>query len=136
METPSSTWIFESDAPLEGCGIDVERIERFGKFAGGADRPWQFVFSDEEADHALRMPDPAAALCAAFCVKEAFRKALGRQYDYTGCELLLEPSSETQIIRLGGDLAREHGISGTRALVRQGDDGTMTAIVYVFGEDP
>lgn len=113
----------------------MERKRRFDRFPAASERPWQFVFGDEEASHAMARPDPAEALCAAFCVKEAFLKAIGRTYDYTRCALLYDGVREEQQILLDPGIAAEHRITGTRAIVRAGSDGTMTAVVYVFGEE-
>ena len=113
----------------------MERRQRFDRFAAAAERPWQFVFGEAEAARAMARPDPATALCAAFCVKEAFLKAIGTSYDYTACVLHWDPGREEQSILVDPAVAAEHRIAGTRAIVRAGSDGTMTAVVYVFGEE-
>jgi phosphopantetheinyl transferase (holo-ACP synthase) len=135
MVTPSSTWLFESNARLAGCGIDVERVERFRRFTAQAESPLPLVFSETETSHALRLADPAAALCAAFCAKEALFKALRAPFDYDRCELLLDPGREIQDLHVPSDIAREHSIASTKTLVRPGNDGTMLAMVYVFREE-
>jgi phosphopantetheinyl transferase (holo-ACP synthase) len=94
------------------------------------------VFSAREIEHARSLDDPAWALCAAFCCKEALTKALGAMFEYPECELLFDPSSERQQPLLAPRLRSEHRIAECAALVRPWGAGECLAAVTCFGEAP
>ena len=132
--TTSSTWSFDSGWPLRGCGVDLERVARFERLVPPDADPWPLVFSGRELEHARSLADPAQALCAAFCCKEALFKALGTMFEYPQCELLFEPGSERQRLLLDSGLAREQGIVSSLACVRPWGEAECLGVVYVFGE--
>jgi phosphopantetheine--protein transferase-like protein len=123
---------------LRGCGVDLERVARFERLAAPDAESWPLVFSAREIDHARSLDDPARALCAAFCCKEALTKALGTIFDYPECELLFDPTSEHQQPLLAPRLRSEHAIADCAVLVRAwGEgDGECLAVVTCFGEAP
>jgi 4'-phosphopantetheinyl transferase EntD len=134
--TTSSTWSFDSGLPLRGCGVDLERVARFERLAApNADR-WPLVFSEREIEHARSLADPARALCAAFCCKEALFKALGAMFEYPACELLFDPADERQQLLLEAGLARARGIAASSAWAHPWGEGECLGVVYVFGEAP
>jgi len=132
--TTSSTWSFDSGLPLRGCGVDLERVARFEHLVPpDADR-WPLVFSGREIEHARSLGDPARALCAAFCCKEALFKALGTMFEYPECELLFDPESDGQQLLLDAGLVRKQGIAASSTRVRPWGQAECLAVVYVFGE--
>ena len=131
--TTSSTWSFDSGWPLRGCGVDLERIARFERLAGLDAERWPLVFSSREIEHARALGEPARALCAAFCCKEALFKALDAMFEYPECELLYDPSSERQAPLLGPALIEQHGIAACRAFVRPWGEGECLGVLYLFG---
>src|SRR5271157_262777 len=88
MATTSSTWTFSSCCRLVSCGIDAERVGRFRQWSKDGSAFLPCVFTEKDRSRCRRLPDPAAGLCAAFCVKEALYKAIGRPYNFTDCEFL------------------------------------------------
>ena len=132
----SSTWSFKSSLNLLACGIDLERIDRFDKWAGGGDNPPDFVFSKKETDYVRTLSDPALGLCACFCCKEAVVKALGEPFSLTRCELLPDFFKETNEIRLSPDLREKYGIGRSEArILRSGLDAReLVVIAYIFGK--
>ena len=130
----SSAWSFETSLNLLACGIDLERIDRFHKWAGGGDNPPDFVFSEREADHVRTLPDPALGLCACFCCKEAVVKALGEPFNLTDCELLPEFNKETNEIHMSLRLRKKYGIARSQARVRRNDldEQELVVIAYIF----
>lgn len=117
------------------CGIDLERIDRFRKWAAGEDNPPDFVFSDREISHNRTLPDPALGLCACFCCKEAMVKALGEPFNMTDCELLPDFENETNEIHLGPDLREKYDIERAIARLRRSDlnEEELIVIAYIFG---
>ncbi len=82
----------------------------------------------------MQLPDIAKALCAAFCVKEAMRKAVGRPYSFTDCEFF--PNR-----RIGGGklvLSRRFFPAGRGAVptvkLCTPAQGHVTAIVHLMAE--
>ena len=96
MEMSSSTRRFDADAPLTGCGVDVEATTRFLWVAESETPVLPFVFSQREWLHARHQADPTRALCISFSCKEALRKALGRPFNFTECEVFPETTDETR----------------------------------------
>ena len=122
-------------AELLGCGIDAERVQRFSKLPG-RERPWPLVFTPREVAHARSLPEPAEALCAAFCCKEALFKALPRPFNFTDCELLFDPVRPDQAPRLSPALCRELAVSHASVHVLRPAPGELAAVACVFGESP
>ena len=116
--------------------MDLERVARFERLAPPDAERWPLVFSEREIGHARSLADPARALCAAFCCKEALTKALGAIFEYPECELLFDPASEQQQPLLAPSLRRAHGIGECAALVRPFGEGECLAVVTCFGEAP
>ena len=116
--------------------MDLERIARFARLAPPEADRWPLVFSEREIEHARSLADPAQALCAAFCCKEALFKALGTMFEYPECELLFDPTVERQRLLLDARLARAQGIAASSAWVRPWGEGECLGVVYVFGEAP
>ena len=117
-----------------GCGIDLERIARFDRWADPSAGDRGFLFSERELGHARSLAEPRAGLCAAFCCKEALYKALGSMFEYAECELLLEPRAAEQQLLLAPRLIQEQGIGACTAVVQWPGDEQCLAVVYVFGE--
>lgn len=133
-----STPIFESApggsrpaAELVGCGIDAEDSGRF--LPGAAPWGWADVFSENELAHARRASDPARALCAAFCAKEALFKAVRLPFAPAECELQLNPSSQEQDVHLSAAIRQQSGISRVVASVMFAEGGECLVTVLVFG---
>ncbi len=88
MEITSLTYHYNTLRPHTGCAIDAEAISRFDRLCL-QENPLPLVFSTEEFLFALKHSCPAFALCAAFCCKEAFLKAVEQPYDWRLCRLFL-----------------------------------------------
>jgi phosphopantetheinyl transferase (holo-ACP synthase) len=117
-----STWSFEADGPLVGCGIDAELVSRFAGAGVGGAEPWPAIFTAREVEHSRSLASPARGLCAAFCAKEAVLKAVGQPIDYQDCELLLSPGAGEHRLELAARLRREHGVAGGLARVHFAED--------------
>ena len=136
MATTSSTWNFSTDLPLKSCGIDTETIDRFSRCAPPPEHSMPFVFSKREYDHAFSLPEPSRGLCAAFCCKEAFRKALAEPYNYTDIELEWHPGDEEHKLVLDAKLKEQHGILDASAIIKKNpaDGDQLIALVCLFEE--
>ena len=134
MATISSTWSFDSQLPLKACGIDSETIERFVDCDPPPKHSMPFIFTEREYRHAFSLPEPQAGLCAAFCCKEALRKALGEPYNYTDCEIEWHAGSEQHKLILDTNLREQHGILDASAIIRANplDGDQLIAVVYLF----
>jgi phosphopantetheine--protein transferase-like protein len=121
------------DAPLVGCGVDCEAIARFEPMLTADEHPMPFVFTRAEVDRARALPSPARALCACFCAKEAVFKALSAPYNFTDCELVLEPDGSARL-RLAPALAAEHGIGSSTIDVCDVEEaeGVVMAVAVLF----
>lgn len=131
-----STWTFDEERPLLGCGIDAEQVGRFEDGDGQLIEPWSLIFTEREIEHARSSYDPAAVLCACFCCKEALLKALGTSIDYRDCELLFSIGRLEQDLLLSEALRVEHGIGSCRTRVEiedKTDDQECVASVCLFG---
>jgi len=79
----------------------------------------------------LRLSDPAAGLCAAFCVKEAMYKAIGLPYNFTDCEYLPGRTTSRGVIRVSPRLAPLlRGRTPTVKILRP-VRGVLTAAVWL-----
>ena len=133
MATTSLTWTFSSCCRLVSCGVDAERVGRFGRWAIAGAGFMPFVFTKKERSHCRGLDHPAAGLCAAFCVKEALYKALGRPYNFTDCEFLLGRGKAKSSFSVSRRLAREfRGILPVAKILRP-VSGHITAVVYFLG---
>src|SRR5512138_994962 len=121
----------DSGSP-RACGVDGEQVRRFAKLVGVRD-PWPQIFSAREAAHAAAAPDPAAALCASFCCKEALVKALEAAYPYRECELFLEGGQEEQDLVLSPGIRESHRVLRARARVFSAREGELVAVVCLYG---
>ncbi len=110
-------WSCSSRQRLRGCGTDAEQVSRFARVAVEHPCPLPFVFSAREIYYCRSVADPAVALCASFCCKEAFFKALGEPYPFPSCEFFYEEHASVHRIRLGRDLRRDCGIHRVQAQV-------------------
>lgn len=99
-----------------GVGIDAEQAARFARHAGGPSL--RHVFSEAEAARLAALPDPAVALCTAFCAKEALLKALGERYAFPECECRWEPGAAELGLTLSPGLTVRHDVASARAIVR------------------
>jgi phosphopantetheinyl transferase (holo-ACP synthase) len=131
-----SSWQGKSALPLLGSGVDLERPDRFQRYVDPQADVWPLVFSERELGHARAQLEPARALCAAFCAKEAFTKALRTAFEYTECELLLEPASSHQRLRIADPLAAAQGIVQCDARVAWPTPNECLVVVYVYGKAP
>jgi phosphopantetheinyl transferase (holo-ACP synthase) len=118
---------------LQGCGIDSEKILRFERAACENGHPFPFVFSKAETDHCRRLSNPVQGFCAAFCCKEALRKAIGAPYNFTDCEALFDERGRTVSLRLAEGLKREACIGEVLAdvITNPLDSGEMIVVVTV-----
>jgi len=122
------------DAPLVGCGVDCEAVARFAPMLAADDHPMPFVFTRAEVDRARTLPNPARALGACFCAKEAVFKALG-PYNFTDCELVLAPDGAARL-RLAQSLAAEHGVGASTidvCDVEEAAEEAVMAVVVLYG---
>jgi acyl-CoA thioester hydrolase len=124
---------------VRGVGVDAEHVSRFEGPA--SPNPLPMVFGDGETAHAAASGRAAWCLCAAFCVKEALRKALGEPVDPRECAVFPDPADAT-----GGGALRPRweagpGLREARAgaavevLLRDAGDGEWVATV-VLSEIP
>jgi phosphopantetheinyl transferase (holo-ACP synthase) len=118
---------------LVSCGIDSERIGRFERWASSGAGFMPFVFTKKERSRCARLDHPAAGLCAAFCVKEALFKALGRPYNFTDCEFLLGRGKAKSSFSVSRRLAREFRGFLPVAKILRPVSGHITAVVYLLG---
>lgn len=130
----SSTWISEAPGALIGCGIDCESTGRFEALLARDPHPLPSVFTAREIESALSLPEPARALCAAFCAKEATVKALGAPFDLTACELVDRGPDGGFDLVLAEALRRERGIRSASAVVREepGAPGEILVVVQLY----
>jgi hypothetical protein len=115
------------------AGIDAERVERFARFASAGD-PRGRIWTPREIAHARALPEPALALCAAFCCKEALYKALGGAYRFPAFEVLHDPGRLWQPVEAAPGLLGARGPSGARALVLpdvRDERGEILAVVLL-----
>lgn len=136
MGTASLRLSFDLVGPLLGAGIDAERVERFQAVAA---RPagWEVAFAPREIEAALRHPEPARALCAAFCCKEALYKCLRQPYNYPDCVLGYQPGQRDYELQLSGRLGEELRAAQAHAAVWPEDEGReMVALVLVASRRP
>jgi phosphopantetheinyl transferase (holo-ACP synthase) len=133
MATKSFPWNSEPAMMLLGCGIDSEKIRRFKKAACESGHPFPFVFSKTEIDHCRSLTHPALGLCAAFCCKEALRKAIAAPYNFTDCEAMFEERDRTVFLHLAEELKREAHIGKIQADVMANplDAGELIVVVTV-----
>lgn len=126
------TFSSESSLRLLGCGVDAERI---GRFVGLSVRDaWPLVFTPNELSHIRFLPDQAEGFCASFCFKEAFFKAIGEPYNFTECELLLEPEALIQPHTISVELCGQYGIRDSEVRILRPASGELLALVHLFGE--
>lgn len=130
--TTSLTWTFNSRLSLASCGIDSEHVERFCKWEKAGKNFLPFVYTPKERAHCRGLEDPVAGLCAAFCVKEALFKALGRPYNFTDCEFLYAGTPENSRFELSEKMAP--GMRNIQTIVKllRPFKGQISAIVYLL----
>jgi phosphopantetheinyl transferase (holo-ACP synthase) len=132
MATTSLTWTSDSCRRLLSCGIDSERVARFRRMARDRSRFMPFVFTSRERSRCRRLPDPAAGLCAAFCVKEALYKALGSPYNFTDCEFLPGRDSTKGFFAVSPRFAADYPGVMPCVKILAPVKGHCTAIVYLL----
>ena len=98
MAMTSSTWRFDTQSTLVGCGVDIEAVDRFEGLAPDDPHPMPFVFSSKEIAHARKHAKPAPYYCLSFTCKEALFKAIGKPYEYKECEILPELEKRASFI--------------------------------------
>ncbi|MBI5017254.1 MAG: 4'-phosphopantetheinyl transferase superfamily protein [Deltaproteobacteria bacterium] len=118
---------------LVGCGVDAEIPARFTKLLAEP-HPWPRVYCAREAAHLGRLPDPAAAYCAAFCGKEAAIKALEKPFALRRCELLGSLAAPT--LHLDDDLAARRGVAGAELRLFEGHAGEVVAVALLASPRP
>jgi phosphopantetheine--protein transferase-like protein len=116
---------------LLGCGIDSEKIHRFASAARESGRPFPFVFSKTELDHCRSLKNPAQGLCAAFCCKEALRKAISEPCNYTGFEALFDERTDTISLHMEAGVMKDLGIKETRVRMIRNERDADELIVMV-----
>jgi len=118
------------------CGVDCESTSRFEALLAGGPHPLPSVFTAREVAFAGSRPDPARALCASFCAKEAIAKALGGLFDFTSCELFAGAADDgaPHELELADAFRREHGITSATATVRgvDGVPGEILVVVHLY----
>jgi phosphopantetheinyl transferase (holo-ACP synthase) len=121
---------------LLGCGIDSEKSSRFLPAAKAGGHPFPFIFSLREIEHARCLGNPAQALCASFCSKEAVRKAIALPYNYPDCEAFFDEHTLSISLRPASSFCAEFGIEEIVPEVRQNpiDPDEMAVVVSVLGE--
>jgi phosphopantetheinyl transferase (holo-ACP synthase) len=137
MATKSFPWNSEP-AMLLGCGIDSEKICRFETTARESGHPYPFIFSKAELNHSRSTGNPAKALCAAFCCKEALRKAISAPYNFTDCEAFFDEESHSVSLHVAEGLKSEACIGEIRADVEPNphDADELIVVVSVSGTSP
>lgn len=103
--TTSLTWTCNSCVPCVGCGIDSEHIDRFVQWENSKPDFLPFVFTKSEKSYCKKLSIPAVGLCAAFCTKEALRKALHNPYNFTDCEFFYSDDPKKCRFNISEDLA-------------------------------
>lgn len=87
-----------------GIGCDIEKVERF-KVSEAKMALAEKVFTEEELKYSLGYRFPEQRLCARFCAKEAFFKALGTgvsgKMAMKDVEVVKEPSGKPVIVLHG-----------------------------------
>ena len=87
-----------------GIGCDIEKVERF-KVSEAKMALAKKVFTEEELKYSLGYRFPEQRLCARFCAKEAFFKALGTgvsgKMAMKDVEVVKEPSGKPVIVLHG-----------------------------------
>ncbi len=131
--TTSLTWTFSACRNVVSCGIDSEQVARFRKWDNAGTDFLPFVFTKREHAHCRRMQSPARGLCAAFCVKEAMFKALGRPYNFTECEFFLAKSPDKSSFVVSRRFAAEAGNTIPRLTLMMPESHHFTAVVYLLG---
>jgi len=116
-------------------GVDAEQVERFATLVDEP-QPWPLVFSTREASRCQRQVDPARALCAAFCCKEALLKALERPFDWRDCQLRPGPLAVRTEVELSQALRREYSLQRATARVLEPVPGELAVTVYLWREAP
>ena len=117
---------------MRGAGVDAERVARFDR-PGLSRNPLPMVFTEREAAFARASGDPARALCAAFCAKEALFKAAGRPVDVRGFEVFARPGADRPDVVIGEELARDLGGGSIEVRLFE-DGGDLVAAVILSGE--
>ena len=120
---------------LLGCGVDAEAIDRFETIPT-TERAWHLVFTEAELAHCHALPRPALGLCAAFCCKESLCKALPTPYNFTDCELYLDPFRGAQDLVISASILHDFGIERVTARIDGPHNGEMIAAVFTFGGRP
>lgn len=75
---------------------------------------------------------PSVGMCASFCCKEAFYKALGEPYHFPDCELFYQETSGTLPVTLAEPLRTAFGIRDAVATVRKGFPCAEELLVAVY----
>lgn len=95
-----------------GIGCDIEKVERF-KVTEAKMTLAKKVFTEEELKYSLGYRFPEQRLCARFCAKEAFFKALGTgvsgKMAMKDVEVVKEPSGKPAVVLHGA--TKEYFIS-------------------------
>jgi phosphopantetheinyl transferase (holo-ACP synthase) len=120
---------------LCACGIDAETPARFRHMADDPDWPMPFVFSRREIEHCRALRHPEQGLCAAFCCKEAFFKAIGVPYNYPDCELLLGQSGDAPRLIVDRTPMREHRLDRVEARILSLDAAEVVVVVDLYSRN-
>jgi phosphopantetheinyl transferase (holo-ACP synthase) len=126
---------FDLAPPLLGAGIDAEQVERFHRVAA-TPAGWDVAFAPGEISYALSQPDPARALCASFCCKEALFKCLRQPFNYPDCMLNYDPAQRDYVLGLTGRLGEELRHAQAHAAVWPEDEGREMVAVVLLARRP
>lgn len=135
MGMTSSTWNFDSDLSLIGCGIDAENIHRFARILQDDFPQFPLVFTKREIQFILKTPFPEKSMCACFCCKEAVFKALGEPYNFIECELFPDFNQDFNKIHLSPAILKKNQIKKSFCVIKPaiGNNEELVVLAYLFG---
>lgn len=126
-----STLNFNSAKPLIGCGIDIEKIDRFKNWA---EDPPPFIYSPEEIKRcdSLSSIKKLNYLCAIFTIKESLFKALNKPYNFNEVTVPVIEFDKILKITLNNFFCEEYKISYVNYLLKMHLMSMIITEVYVF----
>ncbi len=104
-------------------GCDIEKISRFkGKTREKDEKFLNRLFSKNELDYCFSKAKPEESLCARFCAKEAYIKAIGTQnVPFREIEILARESEKPALYirgeKIEGDVSISHAEDYAMAVV-------------------
>ncbi|MBD3239725.1 MAG: 4'-phosphopantetheinyl transferase superfamily protein [Chitinivibrionales bacterium] len=132
MGTISLQFRFSSPRSPTSCGVDIERTARFDRYSPHDEHHLPFVFSVREMYFYRSLAKPSVGMCASFCCKEAFFKALGEPYHFPECELFYRGTNGTHPVTIAEPLRKAFDIKDAVAAVREGSPSAEELLVAVY----